>query len=69
MWDEMVDDYDIDIHGVNKDESFLVGDAAGRDGDHSASDRCAFHISFPFYPPVLIFFIGLFEGFLRSMLG
>lgn len=39
MWDEMADDYDFDVHGVNKDESFLVGDAAGRDGDFSASDR------------------------------
>ena len=39
MWDEMVDDYDTDVHGVNKEESFLVGDAAGRDGDFSASDR------------------------------
>jgi len=39
MWDEMVDDYDTDIHGVNKEASFLVGDAAGRAGDFSASDR------------------------------
>lgn len=39
MWDEMVDDYDLDVCSVNKEESFLVGDAAGRDGDFSASDR------------------------------
>jgi len=39
MWDEMVGDYDIDVHGVDKEASFFVGDAAGRDGDFSASDR------------------------------
>jgi len=39
MWKEMVDDYDIDIHGINTEDSFLVGDAAGRKGDHSAVDR------------------------------
>ena len=42
MWVEMLDDYDIDIHGFNKEDSILVGDAAGRDGDFSASDRCSF---------------------------
>ena len=41
MWNEMVEDYDLDVHGVVKDESFLIGDAAGREGDHSASDRYA----------------------------
>lgn len=39
MWDEMIDDYDIDVHGLNKEESFFVGDAAGREGDFSATDR------------------------------
>ncbi|CAZ79331.1 unnamed protein product [Tuber melanosporum] len=39
MWEEMVDDYDLDAHGVDLDASYLVGDAAGRDGDHSDSDR------------------------------
>ena len=39
MWVEMLDDYDIDIHGLNMEDSILVGDAAGRDGDFSASDR------------------------------
>lgn len=39
MWVEMLDDYDIDIHGINMEDSILVGDAAGRDGDFSASDR------------------------------
>lgn len=39
MWEEMVDDYDFDVHGVDLDASFLIGDAAGRDGDHSDSDR------------------------------
>jgi len=39
MWEEMVDDYDLDAHGVDLDASYLIGDAAGRDGDHSDSDR------------------------------
>jgi histidinol phosphatase-like enzyme len=39
MWEEMVDDHDINVHGVDLNASFLIGDAAGRDGDHSDSDR------------------------------
>lgn len=39
MRNEMVDDYDIDICGVNKEESLLVGDAMERDGGFPASDR------------------------------
>lgn len=39
MWHEFVDDYDLDVIGVDKDKSFFVGDAAGRPGDHSAADR------------------------------
>lgn len=42
MWEEMADDYDLDAHGVVKEQSFLIGDAAGRDGDHAASDRYSY---------------------------
>ncbi|RPB28575.1 PNK3P-domain-containing protein [Terfezia boudieri ATCC MYA-4762] len=52
MWDKMVDDYGTDIHGLNKEESLLVGDAAGRDGDFSASDRYfAFNVGIKFHTP------------------
>lgn len=41
MWKEFVDDYDLDVDDTNVDleESFFVGDAAGRPGDHSCVDR------------------------------
>jgi bifunctional polynucleotide phosphatase/kinase len=39
MWGEMKDDYDLDAHGVDLEHSYLVGDAAGREGDFSDSDR------------------------------
>lgn len=39
MWHEFQDDFDLDVHGVDKQASFFVGDAAGRPGDHSAADR------------------------------
>jgi bifunctional polynucleotide phosphatase/kinase len=39
MWEEMKDDYDLDVHGVDLEHSYLVGDAAGREGDFSDSDR------------------------------
>jgi bifunctional polynucleotide phosphatase/kinase len=39
MWEEMLDDYDLDVHGVDLKDSYLVGDAAGRKGDFSDSDR------------------------------
>lgn len=52
MWDEMVDDYDLDVHGVDKENSFLVGDAAGREGDFSASDKnFAANLGIGFYTP------------------
>lgn len=51
MWVEMLDDYDIDIHGLNMEGSILVGDAAGRDGDFSASDRCSADSLGVFYLP------------------
>ncbi|OQD70035.1 hypothetical protein PENDEC_c027G02805 [Penicillium decumbens] len=38
MWNEFHDDYDLDVYGVDMKESFFVGDAAGRPGDHSAAD-------------------------------
>ncbi|KAL2013806.1 hypothetical protein VTN00DRAFT_1331 [Thermoascus crustaceus] len=40
MWKELLDDYDLDVgEGVDLQGSFFVGDAAGRPGDHSCSDR------------------------------
>lgn len=40
MWRELVEDYDLDIDdGLDLQSSFFVGDAAGRPGDHSSSDR------------------------------
>jgi len=40
MWKEMLDDYDLDVgEGVDLQDSFFVGDAAGRPGDHSCADR------------------------------
>ena len=39
MWREFLDDYDLDVAGVDLPASVFVGDAAGRPGDHSAVDR------------------------------
>lgn len=40
MWKEFLDDYDLDIDDrLDLQESFFVGDAAGRPGDHSCVDR------------------------------
>lgn len=39
MWREFLDDYDLDVSGVDLGSSFFVGDAAGRPGDHSLVDR------------------------------
>ncbi|KAF8474989.1 polynucleotide kinase 3 phosphatase-domain-containing protein [Kalaharituber pfeilii] len=58
MWDELIDEYDLDVHGVDKAESFLVGDAAGRDGDFSATDKhFANNVGIKFYTPEE-FFLG-----------
>ncbi|CEJ54495.1 hypothetical protein PMG11_00803 [Penicillium brasilianum] len=39
MWREFQDDYDLDVSGIDLKNSFFVGDAAGRPGDHSNVDR------------------------------
>lgn len=40
MWKDLLDDYDLDVQdAIDLDESIFVGDAAGRSGDHSCSDR------------------------------
>lgn len=40
MWKELVDDFDLDLDDrLDLKGSFFVGDAAGRPGDHSCSDR------------------------------
>lgn len=49
MWQEFIDDYDLDVAGIDMANSFFVGDAAGRKGDHSAADRLANHASIETY--------------------
>ncbi|KAL3472793.1 polynucleotide kinase 3 phosphatase-domain-containing protein [Aspergillus californicus] len=39
MWREFVDDYDLDVTGIDTLKSIFVGDAAGRPNDHSLADR------------------------------
>ncbi|KAH8697178.1 putative DNA 3'-phosphatase Tpp1 [Talaromyces proteolyticus] len=40
MWKEFLDDYDLDVDSrLDLEESFFVGDAAGRPTDHSCVDR------------------------------
>ncbi|EAW11171.1 putative DNA 3'-phosphatase Tpp1 [Aspergillus clavatus NRRL 1] len=52
MWREFVEDWDLDVYGVALDESFYVGDAAGRPGDHSTVDRrFAANVGIPFKTP------------------
>lgn len=38
MWREFIDDNDLDVTGIDLENSFFVGDAAGRPGDHSTTD-------------------------------
>lgn len=38
MWHEFLDDYDLDVSGVDLPGSIFVGDAAGRPRDHSQVD-------------------------------
>lgn len=42
MWREFLEDYDLDVSGVDLKSSFFVGDAAGRPRDHSQVDRLVF---------------------------
>ncbi|KAJ5625954.1 hypothetical protein N7510_002263 [Penicillium lagena] len=52
MWRELLDDYDLDVAGVDLSGSVFVGDAAGRPGDHSSTDRgFAANIGIPFKTP------------------
>ncbi|KAF4243315.1 hypothetical protein CNMCM8980_009614 [Aspergillus fumigatiaffinis] len=52
MWKEFVEDYDLDVFGVDQSASFYVGDAAGRPRDHSMVDRgFALNIGVPFKTP------------------
>ncbi|KAI9801292.1 MAG: hypothetical protein M1833_002862 [Piccolia ochrophora] len=59
MWDEMLEDYDMDIRdGIDLGQSFFVGDAGGRTAttdigrDHSCSDRdFAANVGISFHTP------------------
>ncbi|KAI9923655.1 hypothetical protein MW887_008477 [Aspergillus wentii] len=52
MWREFMEDYDLDVGGVDLAGSFFVGDAAGRANDHSHSDRgFAANVGIPFKTP------------------
>ena len=46
MWCEFLDDFDFDVdqgdHSLDLSGSMFVGDAAGRQGDFSSSDRSVF---------------------------
>lgn len=56
MWKEFVDDYDLDVVGIDKKNSLFVGDAAGRLKDHSSSDLgFAANIGLPFKTPEAYF--------------
>ncbi|KAJ5672342.1 hypothetical protein N7507_001469 [Penicillium longicatenatum] len=56
MWKEFVDDYDLDVVGIDKTNSIFVGDAAGRPKDHSSSDLgFAANIGLPFKTPEAYF--------------
>ncbi|OAX81901.1 polynucleotide kinase 3'-phosphatase [Emergomyces africanus] len=54
MWREMLDDHDLDVAGLlDLEQSIFVGDAAGREGDHSCVDRRDFaaNVGIPFKTP------------------
>ncbi|QSS63654.1 polynucleotide kinase [Histoplasma capsulatum] len=53
MWREMLDDHDLSVAGLlHLEQSIFVGDAAGREGDHSCVDRdFAANVGVPFETP------------------
>ncbi|KAI9748470.1 MAG: hypothetical protein M4579_007214 [Chaenotheca gracillima] len=74
MWREMIEDYDLDVEdGVDLQNSFLVGDAAGRAAegdavkDFSCSDRdFAANVGIAFYTPEEYFLHEAPRGYSRK---
>ncbi|OJJ47468.1 hypothetical protein ASPZODRAFT_130948 [Penicilliopsis zonata CBS 506.65] len=67
MWREFQEDYDLDVAGVDLPNSVFVGDAAGRPGDHSCSDRdFAENIGIPFKTPEEFFLNAAPEPYTRT---
>jgi len=74
MWREFLDDYDLDVDvdkainiGVDLEESFFVGDAAGRKGDHSCVDRdFASNVGISFKTPEELFLGAAHEQITRE---